>query len=89
MHPPRMPGDIRLASCLLIIFKVKLVQLDGVAVLDSKLLQLLQDPVVLQEILEEAEALLRLQIRVSEHLVDLRSLHMEQMRILRILPAGK
>ena len=62
MHPACMAGDIRLAFGLLIIFKVKLVQLDGVAVLDSKLLQLLQDPVVLQEILEEAEALLRLQI---------------------------
>ena len=50
------------------------VDLDGIALLDAHLLQLPDDALIHQELLEELEALLCLQVRIAEHLLDLRTL---------------
>ena len=50
------------------------IDLDGIALLDAHLLQLPDDALIHQELLEELEALLCLQVRIAEHLLDLRTL---------------
>ena len=57
------------------------VDLDGIALLDAHLLQLPDDALINQELLEELEALLSLQVRIAEHLLDLRTLDGVSIRI--------
>ena len=58
---------------LLIIFKTQSVHTDGITFLDAELFKLIENSRLLEEILEEAESLLGIQVRVSEHLLDLRT----------------
>ena len=60
---------------LFIIVKMKSVHPYCIAVLNTCLLEITENTGILQELLEELESLLGIQIRVSEHLLDLWSLN--------------
>ena len=67
---------------LFVIIETKAVHSDSVALFDAQLFQLLQYPVVTQEILEKGETLFTLQIGISQHFFNAGAFHHIFVRIL-------